>query len=850
MNRLFLGFFMAMINLLPGCMNQDLNMQQDIKVSWELISNQVDTVPAALAAFTFINNSGQDWSDTNWTFYFNQSPRNIIRYSCEQPITMQRISGDWYRIRPDNGFSLKSGQHLRLEYQVEAWWIKASDAPAGAYWVIKNKGKESTLPIDVDIAPFVRSEQITRYTNDRVHLPDAALDFKKFHLLNELPENEIPPVVPFPAAFERKGGYSVLGPEIIVKAPEVLKNEKELLTEWLKKHTRIKILEESRSAPNDCAIYLHLNPAFIGKGKEAYKLIVNENQVVIESSSPIGVFYGCQTFLGLLPVDSLLTKSSLYRIPCIEILDFPRFAYRGMHIDVARNFIPLDNLLKIIDLLSFYKINTLHLHLTDDEGWRIEIPALPELTQIGAYRKHTSKSAFELHPSYGSGPHSVGGYYTRKDFVRLLKYTAQRHITVVPEINFPGHARAAIKAMEARYNRLLAKGDTAAAEAYRLIDPLDKSHYLSAQYYDDNVVCVVREQVYNFMETVIKELLDQYAKAGLKPVMIHTGGDEVPKGAWTDSPLVKHWVNKHPKYRIEDLHGYYLKRVNDILSRYGIRTAGWEEIAHRNEKGRQVVNTEFAGGEVVPYVWNNLWGAQDLGYRLANRNYPVVLCHVTSLYFDLSYSKDPAEPGLYWAGFVDEYKTWFYNPLNVFQTTRRDEMGKDIEPDMEYRSMERLKPQAMNNILGLQAQLWTETVRNPSMSEYYLLPKLISFAQVAWGPARRWESLQSTSVDEKLLQEDWNVFANALGQREIPRLALLYGGFNYRIPTPGIITEGKMLKAAVPWPGTTVRYAPAGEVLDANSSILPAGAYIPRKQGLQLATFDKAGNHSKIIVIE
>ncbi len=850
MNRLYLGFLVVAMALTTACKNQDFNTGRDISVNWEMISNQADTVPAALAAFTFINHSDHDWCDTNWVFYFNQSPRNILRYFCEQPVSIQRISGDWYSIKPGAGFSLKSGQSLRLEYFVEAWWIKHSDAPTGAYWVVKNKSQESILKADVDIAPFLRPEQISRFKNDREPLPSSAFDFGKYQSLRELPENEIPPVVPFPASFDQKEGYSVMGPEIIVQAPEELKNEKELLSEWLQNHTELKIIDNQQSADKRFVISLLLKPAFTGKGKEAYRLLIDENQVVIESATPAGIYYGCQTFQGLLPVDSLLKKSSLYRIPCIEIRDHPRFAYRGMHIDVARNFIPLNNLLKIIDLLSFYKINTLHLHLTDDEGWRIEIPSLPELTQIGAHRKHTSKSGAELHPSYGSGPQSNGGYFTRKDFVKLLKYAAQRHITVVPEINLPGHARAAIKAMEARYHRLLEKGDTMAAEAFRLIDPLDNSHYLSAQYYDDNVVCVVSEQVYNFMDIVIRELVEQYAEAGLKPVMVHTGGDEVPQGAWTGSPRVTEWLKKHPDYRIADLQEYYLKRVKDILSKYGIRVAGWEEIALKNENGRRVVNTTFTGGDVVPFVWNNLWGAQDLGYRLANRNYPVVLCHVTSLYFDLSYSKDPTEPGLYWAGFVDEYKTWFYNPLNVFQTTRRDEMGRDIQPEVEYTHMERLKPLAEKNILGLQAQLWTETVKNPSMAEYYLLPKLISFAQVAWGPARRWETAQSLSVNEKLLQEDWNVFANALGQREIPRLAILYGGFSYRIPTPGIKTEGNMLKVAVPLPGTVVRYAPAGENLTSGSPILAPGATLLRKHRLQLATFDKAGHHSKIIVIE
>lgn len=194
------------------------------------------------------------------------------------------------------------------------------------------------------------------------------------------------------------------------------------------------------------------------------------------------------------------------KVPVVNIQDFPRFSYRGVHLDVSRNFHSQESVFKMIDILAFYKINTLHLHLTDDEGWRIEIESLPELTRVGGQRGHTTKDAPALHPSYGSGPHPYApqtygsGYYTREEYIEILRYAHKRHITVIPEINLPGHARAAIKAMEARYEYFMSKGDEKAANEFRLIDPEETSEYLSAQLFTDNVVNVARESVYHFLK--------------------------------------------------------------------------------------------------------------------------------------------------------------------------------------------------------------------------------------------------------------------------------------------------------------------------------------------------------------
>src|SRR5690606_36971381 len=246
--------------------------------------------------------------------------------------------------------------------------------------------------------------------------------------------------------------------------------------------------------------------------KEGYTLHIEPDGITIEASHNAGVFYALQSLRSLLkPADF---QSSSIQLPCLAIQDEPRYAYRGFMMDIARNFKDKATILKYLDLMSRYKLNTFHFHFIDDEGWRIEIPALPELTKIGANRTPLFKNGLGIQPSYGSGGQSTEKHFlTREDFVEILKYAKQRHITVVPEIETPGHARASIKAMEARYHRYMAEGNKAEAEKYLLHAFEDKSVYSSAQYWNDNVMNVALPAVYNFIAVVLDEFKQMYADA-------------------------------------------------------------------------------------------------------------------------------------------------------------------------------------------------------------------------------------------------------------------------------------------------------------------------------------------------
>jgi hexosaminidase len=433
--------------------------------------------------------------------------------------------------------------------------------------------------------------------------------------------------------------------------------------------------------------------------------------------------------------------------------------------------------------------------------------------------------------------------------VEILKYAAERHIKVIPELNFPGHARAAIKAMEARYQRLMKAGKEKEANEYRLIDPDDRSEYLSAQGYKDNVVSVARESTYRFYEKVVDEMAKMYQQAGLTMDVIHAGGDEVPEGAWTRSPMAARLLKENPTIGDpHNLQAYFFRKLLKRLNKRNLTVHGWEEVALlKTSEGHYQPNPAFAGKDVVPYIWNNLFDNKDLGYRLANMGYPVILCNVSNFYFDLAYSNDPQEPGLYWAGFVDTRDNWTFAPYNMFSTTLESNMGKPLDIRTDFAGMEPLRPDARKNIIGVEAQLWSETVKGRTMMEYYMLPKLIGFAESAWASERTWEMMSPSGKRSRLMDEEWNRFANTIAVREFPRLARLKGGYTYRIPMPGAILANGQLRANTAFPGLLIRYTTNGEEPSAHSPVYTSPVAVSGV--VKLRSFDSAGRASRTTVL-
>lgn len=842
MKRLVLNLLIAVVIVSAfSCQSPQSTEDFDVAVSWELITNFADQEkPVFQAAFTLDNRGGYTLTDGNWKMYFSMAPRKVIEESIQARVNIRCLGGDFYEMSPKEGFSLRPDESLAITYKGETFVIKEADAPMGVYFVYDDGGQQAFSSVIPEIAPFTQPEQLNRYHADQEPIPTAASAYRDYNW-SEYPKDQIA-IVPTPANQQLTSEKVTIDEQWGITYDEALDREAGYLQTMFtelgiplsgKKSQIVLKLDKNLSTP------------------ESYRLEIMADKVLLTGSDPAGAFYGIQSIRSLLPVDVFSKKNTQLVLPRGMIQDAPRYGYRGMHIDVGRNFQSKKTIFKMLDLMAFYKLNKLLLYLTEDEGWRIEIKQLPELAQVGGRRGHTIDEEEHLRPAYGSGIDGPfgSGYYNQEDYIEILKYAQARHIEIIPEVNFPGHSRAAIKAMNVRYNRLKAAGDEKGALEYLLIDPEDVSVYESAQGYTDNVVCVCRESVYKFYETVIDEFIAMHERAGVQLQWFHTGGDEVAKGAWTGSPICKEFIQNSPELEsVDDLQPYFLKRANDMLTEKGIVTGGWEEVALKADaEGNLQPNPYFAGKQVVPYVWQNIWGNEDLGYKLANGGYPLVLCNVTNLYFDLAYNKDPREPGLYWAGFINTRSAWEFVPDDMFKSTKKDDMGNLYEPQ-DFEGMEMLEDDSKANILGIEGQLWSETVKGPGMLEYYCFPKMIGLSERAWAANPEWAQIENHEMRNSKTEAAWAQFAAQLGNRELPRLNYIFGGVNYRLPPPGgIISNGK-LQASMSMPGFDIRYTVDGTEPQITSLKYEGPVAVQGK--VMIKAFDSKGNSSLSYIVE
>jgi hexosaminidase len=595
-------------------------------------------------------------------------------------------------------------------------------------------------------------------------------------------------------------------------------------------------------APSDnstikCVIKPGLTP-------EQYELSITSDNITIEAGDAAGIFYAFQSLAQLIDPQ----HEDDIKIPTGMIKDQPRFGYRGFMLDVARNFHKKDKVLQVLDLMSRYKLNKFHFHLMDDEGWRLEIPDLPELTKVGGTRGYTPDESDRLRPAYGSGGIAEDsystGYYTRADYIDIIQYAAARHIEVIPEIDLPGHARAAIISMRARYNRLMAAGKKEQAEEYLLHDPDDQSEYSSAQNYNDNVINLCRESSYTFIEKVIRETIKMHADARVPLKVLHTGGDEVPYGAWQKSPMCQSFLSEMENLNgTDELHPNMLYFIRGILNEYDIVTAGWEEIVlqHSSEghNGTQI-NEDLLGEPMLPYVWNATWGSgrEDMAYKLANAGFDAVMCNSASYYFDLAYDNDPREGGLDWSGLTNAKTAFDLEPLDIMAKATHDLRGNPLDPAY-IQSKERLTKSGEDQIKGIQAQLWSETLYHADLVDYMIFPKIFGLAQRAWSP-------RTADYDR-----EYHNFVNTVGQRELIRLDQYKdGGVQYRIPPPGINRTGETTEINTVYPGLEIRYTVDGSkptpksalytdpIKVSNGTVIKAKAYNTLSRGSKVSSLN------------
>ncbi len=466
-------------------------------------------------------------------------------------------------------------------------------------------------------------------------------------------------------------------------------------------------------------------------------------------------------------------------VPAAVIEDWPDFPYRGLMIDIARNYQTPAEMRRVIDLMCRYGLNHLHFHIADDEAWRLEIPGLPELTEVGGRRGYTLDSADFLPQIFtGDGnpgsENSSNGHFTRRDFIDLLRYADERDVRVIPEIESPGHARAAIYAMEKRFRDT---GD----DTYRLIDPADTSAYTSAQAFHDNVMNLAMPGPVNFMTKVGREIKEMYREAGVVLPAIHIGGDEVAKGAWKGSPIARRYMAEHDMADERELHLIYIK---ELIGRYGeldIPISGWQEIAVGH------------GGEydalVRPHVysvncWSTLGPQSSVTRKAAEGGYPTVLSNVDHFYLDMCYNRHPYERGLTWGGTVDEF-----DALHGYA-----------------RRLCQVDSAAFGNVVGVSGQVFAETLRSGAMLETFLLPKMLGLAERAW-------NADSTYTDPQ--------FNTIVAVKEMP--FWLTRGYDFHLFQPGIrIVDGKVEMNA-PYDSrllpVAVRYTLDGTEPDAGSPL-------------------------------
>ncbi|CAN5213851.1 family 20 glycosylhydrolase [soil metagenome] len=531
-----------------------------------------------------------------------------------------------------------------------------------------------------------------------------------------------------------------------------------------------------------------------------YRLAIKVGSIEIVASDPEGAANGLASLAQLIGVGRA--------VPLLTIDDAPRFDFRGLHVDVARNFHSKAEILAILDQMAAYKLNRLHLHLADDEGWRVEIAGLPELTDIGSRRCHDLSETTCLIPQLGSGPDPstpVNGFYSRADYVEIVQAAQARHIQVIPSFDMPGHSRAAIKAMQARAARLRGEGrPEAEAGRYLLSEAANASVYSSIQHYNDNTINVCLDSSYAFLGKVVDGMVKLHAAAGQPLTRYHIGADETP-GAWSASPACAAYEAR-TGIKPADLGGHFVEKVSAMLAAKGVIVAGWSDGM-----------THARADQMPAKVHSNAWGALGgegpaSAHQQANQGWEVVISTPEVLYFDSPYAADPKERGYDWPSrATDTRKVFDFMPENL---PAHAELWNDLHGQPQASKDDHpLAPGV--RFAGLQGQLWSETLRSDAQVDYMLYPRVLALAERAWHGAN-WEVPYTPGADyapttgaftaamRARRDADWNAFASLLGGRELARLDA--ASVAYRIPTVGAVIEGGKLKANVEFPGLPIEY--------------------------------------------
>jgi len=502
------------------------------------------------------------------------------------------------------------------------------------------------------------------------------------------------PIIPQPVSMVKNTGRFVLPATIGISAPASV--EVTPVTAYLKNKLQtasgrtVTVRNNASFAPIKLVLNKTENAAI---GKEGYQLNITTKSIVIRANAAAGLFYGVQTLVQLLPkeIESKTAVSKVkWTVPCVSITDYPRFGWRGLMFDVSRHFFNKQEVKQYIDAMVRYKYNLLHLHLADDEGWRIEIKGLPRLTEVGAYNAKRVGYFGTFAPPAANEPRTYGGFYTQEDIKEIVQYAKERFVNILPEIDVPGHSLAAVVA----YPDLSC---TPGAENYHVRSGevlMDFSHGLPPTSLVDNTLCPANEKVYEFMDKVLTQI------AQLFPFeYIHLGGDECPKNFWEKSPAIKTLMQKEGLKNMEEVQSYFEKRVEKIVESKGKKFLGWDEILE---------------GGLAPDAAVMSWRGMKGGIEAAKMGHEVVMSPTTFAYIDYMQGDPSIESKVY--------------------ATLRLNKAYEFEPVPDSVDAKLIK--------GGQANLWTEQVYNMRKAEYMTWPRGFAIAETLWSPksAKNWDN--------------------------------------------------------------------------------------------------------------
>lgn len=491
-------------------------------------------------------------------------------------------------------------------------------------------------------------------------------------------QNQLP-LIPYPNSVQLEKGSFLITKETVIQADKK-SFEANYLKAQIKEITGIDLpILEVTTASSKISLSF-LVKSNISTNSKQYHLDISNKKAIIQAESSEGFFYGIQTFLQLLPID---TKTQI-RIPCLKIVDQPKYAWRGMHLDCARHFFPKDFVKKYIDYLAMYKFNTFHWHLTDDQGWRIEIKKYPKLTEVGAWR-YGSMIGHYSEQKYDSIHY--GGFYTQNDIKEIVAYANQRHITIVPEIEMPGHAVAALAAYP-EYS--CTGGPFEVAKKWGVLD---------------DVFCP-KEETFTFLEDILTEVMALFPSQ-----YIHVGGDECPKTRWKTCPHCQALIKEKELKDEHELQSYFVQRIEKFVNSKGRKIIGWDEILE---------------GGLAPNAAVMSWRGTEGGITAAKQKHFVVMTPGAYCYFD-HYQGEPKNEPIAIGGYTTVEKVYSFNP-----------------------TPKELSAEESKYILGAQANVWTEYMYTPENVEYMIFPRIMALSEVLWGTSNpdKYKDFQNRMIQQ------------------------------------------------------------------------------------------------------